>query len=400
MQTTSRLDKLAEQIRLEHPGVEEQASRKKAYTIAAYLRKHNLTGIKSDASYGDLQNSFIGIALQDKEHPSLPLISVAIYCSVSRRLGLDAQPCGFPFHVIAIVKPPKWGTLDGRARDNGASADSMYMDPFRSASEVPIEDLLAQLAAMAAGASESAYMDAAPTAEIVLRSSRNIMNSVQMAHGVARNANTHGGHTHLTTVSTFPELDSAFYGALWASLLLGSASGGSGPAAANSQRRHFLPYIVRHFKTHFPNDVFLLEQHIVPLFQNLVEHRPLQETVRAMRAGDTMPKQIKRRTTELSHHVRYSIGQVFRHKRYHYMAVITGWDVECRAGEPWMAQMRVNELRQGRHQSFYHVLYETDTQLCIALTMADVVLPGSKTEAYGMLLKRTSRSSARKFPIA
>ena len=240
------------------------------------------------------------------------------------------------------------------------------MDPFRSASEVPIEDLRAQLAAMAADASNSAYVSASSTTEIVLRASRNIMNSVQMAHGVARNANIHGGHTHLATISTFPELDSAFYGALWASLLLGSPSPGSGPATANLQRRFFLPYIVRHFETHFPNDVFLLEQHIVPLFQNLDEYRQLQETVRVMRAGDTMQKQIKRRTTEVSNHVRYKIGQVFQHKRYNYMAVITGWDVECGAGEPWMAQMRVHELAQGRHQSFYHVLYATDTRFYTA----------------------------------
>lgn len=368
MQTVSRLDELAEQIRLEHPGVEEQASRNKAYTIAAYLREHNLTGIKNDANYGDLQNNFIGIALQDEEHPSLPLISVAIYCCVARRLGLDAQPCGFPFHVIAIVKPPDRETLDGRDQYNDSAPESMYMDPFRSASEVPSEALRAQLAAMAVDPSNQVYMSASPTAEIVLRTSRNIMNSVQLAHGVARNANTHGGHTSLATISTFPELASAFYGALWASLLLGSPSGEGSPATANlQQRRHFLPYIVRHFETHFPNDVFLLEQHVVPLFQNLDEYRQLQETVRVMRAGDAMQRQIKRRITEASHHVRYKIGQVFQHKRYQYVAVITGWDVECGAGEPWMAQMEVHKLSRGRHQSFYHVLYATDVQLCTVM---------------------------------
>lgn len=399
MQTGSRLDKLAEQIRLEHPAVEEEVARNKAYTIAAYLREHNLTGIKSDASYGDLQNNFIGIALQDHEHPSLPLISVAIYCSVARRLGLDAQPCGFPFHVIAVVQPPEEKTLDGRARDIAAPAETMYMDPFRSASEVPTEDLRAQLVAMAADGSNSSYMSASTTSEIVLRASRNIMNSVQMAHGVARNANTNGGHAHLATISTFPELDSAFYGALWASLLLGSPSVTGGPAAANLQRRHFLPYIVRHFETHFPNDVFLLEQHILPLFQNLDEYRQLQETIRMMRAGETMQKQVKRRTTEVSHHVRYRIGHVFRHKRYRYTAVITGWDVECGAGETWIAQMRVHELEKGRHQSFYHVLYATGTHICI-MTTANFFKLGSRTGAYGMLLRRTSRLSPQRFHTA
>ena len=75
-----------------------------------------------------------------------------------------------------------------------------------------------------------------------------------------------------------------------------------------------------------------------------------------MRAGDSMPKQVKPRTKEILQHVKYKVGQVFRHKRYNYIAVITGWDVECSASEQWIARMRVNELPHGRDQSFYHVL--------------------------------------------
>ncbi|KAA6409060.1 MAG: hypothetical protein FRX48_07404 [Lasallia pustulata] len=394
--TTSRLDELAEHIRLEHPEVEEQSPRNKAYTIAAYLRRHNLIGIRSDPNYLDLQNNFIGIALQDEDHSSLPLISAAIYCCVAQRLGLDAQPCGFPFHVIAIVKPPEQGTLDGRARDSASPPESMYMDPFRSASEVPIKDLRAQLAAMGSDASNSAYLSASPTTEMVLRTSRNIMSSVRRAHGIARIANPHGGHPHLTTVSTFPELDSAFYAALWASLLLGSPAAGNGPATASLERRQFLPYIVRHFEAHFPNDVFLLEQHIVPLFQNLDEYRQFQETVREMRAGDTMQKQIKRRTTEVSKHVRYKVGQVFRHKRYRYMAVITGWDVECGASEPWIAQMQVHELARGRHQSFYHVLVEDRSVRYVAEENIEIItpeVPHSLMAFAGQHFKRWDRTT-------
>ena len=359
MQVSASLDNLAEQIRIAHPDIHQQTARQKAITIVDYLRQNNLTGITSESHYHDLQNNFIGIALQHEEHPSLPLISVAIYCSVARRLALDARPCGFPFHVLAIIKPANGLSLDGRPLGVSSGAESMYMDPFRSNQEAPIEDLRSLLVALGVPAScHAMYMDATPTGEIVLRTGRNISTSVLTAQRTAIERN-HGGNDHLTTTSTFLELESAAYSSLWASLLLGIPPDGDGPVAATLRRRRDLPSIVYHFETHFPTDVSLIENYIVPLFQNHGEYAQLRDTVRVVRAGDIMPKHVKKRTEEISQHVRYRIGQVFQHKRYNYQAVIIGWDVECGADEPWMAQMRVHELSKGRHQSFYHVLYAT-----------------------------------------
>ena len=324
-----------------------------------YLRTKNLTGLKDINLYHDLQNNFLGIALQDAEHPSLPLISTAVYCSVAKRLGVDASACGFPFHVIAIVKPPAGFDLDGNplvAEIN--SPQVMYMDLFRSADETPAADLEAQLGSLGASQTSHAHlMGPAPVAEIILRTAGNILNSVQGAHRNAVAQNGHGGPDHMVLISSFPDMDSAFYGALWASLLLGIPQDGDGPVVATVRRRNYLPRIVEHFETHFPNDVSLIEQYIVPLFQNSGEYAQLREAVRMMRAGDSMPKTIKSRNHQTSGHVHYKVGQVFQHRRYDYTAVITGWDVECGADEHWITQMRIHELPRGRHQSFYHVLY-------------------------------------------
>ncbi|KAI9871733.1 MAG: hypothetical protein M1830_002521 [Pleopsidium flavum] len=353
-------DDLAGRIQHQHCDFSELTLRAKATAIAGFLIAHNLTGLRSERTYRDLQNSFIAIALQTEDHPSVPLISTTIFCCVAQRLGLDARPCGIPFHVYAMVFPTKGSALDGKVLQEGEAGNPMYMDPFRSAQEIPIDTIKAQLSEMGATASShSTFLQHSTITEIVLRSGRNIMNSVQYAHSSAVAQHTNHGSHHLTMVSNFPDMESAFYGALWASILVGIPSDGDGSVAATVRRRQYLPYILEHFETHFPTDIGLIERYIVPLFQHLPEYDQLSDTVRVIRAGDTMPKQVKGRTEDNVQHVRFKVGEAFRHKRYNYLAIITGWDVECGAGEHWMQQMGVDQLSQGRQQSFYHVLYVT-----------------------------------------
>ena len=302
--------------------------------------------MNGQAQYYDLQNNFIGIALHDHKHSSLPLISAGIYCSVADRLGLVARPCGFPFHVYVIIDPPIGFNLDGEKLRPGSTAEVMYIDPFRSDQEVLKNDLEAQLTAMGVNPSDRpGLLGASTTMDLVRRTARNIISSIQ--------TNRHVYDTHLSATIVGPDLDGAFYGAIWAMLLL------SEDDAATSQRTRYLPYLVDHLEKQYLLDVRLLEDFILPLFEGTQQHQQLCEAVRAMRAGDSMPKQIKPRAQESSRNVRYRVGHVFRHKRYHYLAIITGWDVECEAGELWMSQMGVDNLARGRHQSFYHVLSVT-----------------------------------------
>ena len=309
--------------------------------------------------YQDLQNNFLGIALHEEDHPSLPLISTAIFCCLAKRLGLEANACAFPLHVYTIVNSVQGFDLDGnRLPPHSDERQFIYMDPFRSDIETPVTDLQAQLRSL--GIPQVDYPHAlapASTSEIVLRSGRNILESVKQAHRSAVARNGHASHYQTALMSSFPDMESAFYGALWATVLLGLPPDGDGPIVATVGRRNYLNRLVEHFEMHFPGDVSLVDNFIVPLLRDFGEYAPVRETVRVMCAGDSIPKPVKERSEETSEHVKYKIGQVFQHKRYHYVAVITGWDAECAADDHWMSQMRVHELPQGRHQSFYHVLY-------------------------------------------
>lgn len=345
---SNALDNIAELFRQEVPGHVEMNTRDKARALAGYLRMHDLVGIKCniDENYHNLQNNFMGIALQGADHPSLPLISVAIYCCVAQRLDLDAQPCGFPFHVLAIVKPREGLDVVGQRLPERQFGDPIYMDPFRSASETLVDSLKLQLETLGiAPSDQSSYLGCSGIPEIVRRSAKNIITSVQT---LSRNE----GVSRLSTTDPTPEMDGAFYSSLWALTILAEGDRNT----TETLRAQFLPYIVQRIESHFPMDVLLIEKFITPLLSNLPQHQEIFNAIRAMRDSDARaPREVKARTTETSGSVPFKVGQHFKHKRYGYFAVITGWDVECLAGEAWISRMGVDRLSRGKHQSFYHV---------------------------------------------
>ena len=338
---TTRLDGIAQQFRNAYPQSMDQPPKQKAIGLAEFLRQHNLTGISGESHYHDLQNNFIAIALKEGSHPSLPLISVVIYCCVAQRLGIDAQPCGFPFHVLAVINSSRGRILDARHTEPSTSSETMYMDPFRSSKEVYVNDLRAQLSNL--GFSPSSFpglLGASSTAEIVRRSAKNIITSLQAIRRDYR-----AGHP-------FPDVDGAFYAAVWAVLLLPEGSTNT-PGA---QRANCLSHITELIEKYFLTDTWLIEKYILPLIENHVQHDQLRDTIRVIRTTDHMPKHVKCRTSDSLRNVQYKVGQIFHHKRYHYKAVITGWDVECAATDDWMAHMGVHDLPRGKYQGFYHVL--------------------------------------------
>ncbi|KAL8949797.1 MAG: hypothetical protein Q9222_004125 [Ikaeria aurantiellina] len=235
--------------------------------------------------------------------------------------------------------------LDGRRLEGESEPQVMYMDPFRSDQEVSKSDLGAQLRAMGVPPGDhELLLGTCTVADMVRRTARNIIGSIQ--------STPHLHDPGIAAAFHRPEPDSALYSALWALLTLPEDN------AALVQRARYLPYILDHLEKQFLVDVQLVEKLVLPLFEGSQHWDQLSEAVRVMRASDTMPKQVKPRTSNTRNSVHYTVGQVFRHKRYSYQGVVTGWDVECAAGETWMSQMGVDRLSRGRHQSFYHVLVE------------------------------------------
>lgn len=329
---------------MKSPEFSDFPTRKQAIVIAQHLQRSRRTGVSEGSDYHALENNFISVALHDTRYRPLPLVSVAIYCSVAGRLGVDAQPCCFPFHVYAVIKPPANCSLDGGAATANTLVAQMYMDPYRSDEEVLESDLRAQLSQM--GASPTAHAQhLAPSSavQMVCRHARNILNSIHHMHSVFDN--------NTATISIHLDPDSALYSALWALILLPEND------EAVAQRDHCLHYLVRTLEHQFSMDIPLVERYVLPLFADLLQNFQLREAIQAIRKADAVARQVKRRTREACQNVRYQVGQIFHHKKYHYQAVITGWDVECRLGEGWISQNGIDQLERGRHQSFYHVLY-------------------------------------------
>ena len=345
------------QLRAENPDLDDISPRERALTAARFLRENNLTGIASEFQYRDLQNNYIGIALQDPNHPSLPLISVAIFCAVAQRLGLKAFCCGFPNHVHAVIYPNEGGFLDGRPSAEAADVPCpMYLDPYRSEDEVPVEHLRTQLAAWGVkNVDYHRFLGDAGTRNIVLRTSRNILATVHDFRGLDRGTDNTGHRTIRLHANPFADMDNAFYSALWANFMLRNPS----TRQDRAEQVQFLPMILERFERLFPMDANLIERYICPTFRNVAsaDQWELFETLRVVRAGDSMPKQIRSRDSSASmDRVKFQVGQIFQHKRYGYTAVVIGWDLECSMNSEWMAHNQIDRLDRGRHQSFYHAL--------------------------------------------
>lgn len=342
-------DRLAECIKARDPEFDDLSIRVKATRIAKYLRSEQLVGNPNSEDYHALRNNFISMALFDEVHTSLPLQSVAIYCAVARRLGINAKPSNYPAHVHAVIEAPADVTLDGKPKppaSQGAESpepEIMHMDPWWSSDEVPRRQLTLRLSQMGAPAAQHAYhLGATSTHEIAVRTGRNIMNSVQEARDRQRGT---------TRRSPVPDIESAWYSMLWSMIILGDNS----PQATLHRRRQCLPYLIEHYQTHFPEDIGLIENTIAPMFEGEREHHVLMHLITTARRSDEMKKAPNPRGDNTKG-VSFKIGQHFQHKRYGYEGVVIGWDLRCGAEDRWIMQMRVDDLPRGREQPFYNVV--------------------------------------------
>ncbi|KAJ6009787.1 hypothetical protein N7522_004803 [Penicillium canescens] len=294
-------------------------------------------------SLGGILDRFVADHLDLSLTPRQKALAIASWLRANNLTGLDPER---EYHSLEH-------NFLGLALKNG---QPMYLDPFRGARETSVSDLRNQLSFLGMSNSDQfTALGESLTSSIVLRCGKNILNSVRIA---SQNPDLH---------STSVDAVSARYAALWSVMLL---SGDSRP----TDLRHQLPWLMELFATDFPSDIFLIEQYIAPLFHGLFEHEHILESLHVMRAVDEIPKQVHTRTGTNAN-IRYTVGQVFCHRRYHYRAIITGWDSECGAGEQWMMRMGIDRLQAGRHQSFYHVLVEDRSVRYVAEENIELIKP-------------------------
>lgn len=332
----TELDRIATCIRDTTIDFDQLPIRQKAIRIAQYLLTEGLVGNPDAANYHALQNNFLSIALFDEPHTSLPLQSVAIYCAVARRLGLDAKPSNVPGHVLAVVTAPPGQRLDGGPESTRAGPERMHMDPWRQSEEITSDELTLRLLQTGIPPYRHAeFISGADTLEMGIRTARNLLRSVESAR--------FGAPSPLDAVA-------AQYGAGWSMFILGDRN----PALATLRRRQCLHFLVEQVQTNFPQDSALVTHKVLPMLEDEAEYDRVSEAMERLREEDRGERTQKPRGAQESG-VRYQIGHYFQHKRFGYRGFIVGWDTHCAAGPAWILSMGVDDLPRGREQPFYNI---------------------------------------------
>jgi F-box protein 21 len=347
--------------------------------VAEHLLTKKWIGIQGDRHYHSLDHMFLGVALFSENRNSVPLISAVIFCYVVRQFGLRAAPCNYPFHVHALVQPPPGMDLDGNAVETDDDDDDgnqptkethLYMDPFNNAESVSLSVLETQLnfiAPHSSAAQRASYLSAAGPRDLLMRTAHNVLSSPSHYAG----APAHPINANLAT-----------YAALFSLVLLPSSSGSSATTQHHphpvAQMRQHLAVLTQHFFEFFDLDLHLFERHVLPLATALPnDARAYRDLIRRLHEADHQSRPAKYRLSDPRNAgLKYKVGQVFRHRRRSYIAVIYGWDPYCRMQEQWITNNEVDRLPHGRHQPFYNVLVEDQSTRYVAEENVVLLEPG------------------------
>ncbi|KIV96654.1 hypothetical protein PV10_00492 [Exophiala mesophila] len=347
----TRLNSYVDSVRTANPTIDTLPPRQQARLIATHLLEKRWIGIQGDRHYHSLDHMFLGVALFSENRNSVPLVSVIIFCYVARAFGLRAVPCSYPFHVHALVQGPLGFDLDGNPLDQDEQAQApserthLYMDPFNNAEAISLVSLEAQLKFIAPNAQTDLYLSAASPRDMTVRTAHNILSSP-----------SHYAGPPLYPIN--PNL--ATYAALFALVLIPHNP------ANHAQLRQHMAVLTQHFLEFFDLDIHIFETRILPLTASLPDARAYRNLIHQLKDADHESKVPKYRSDPRNDVVKFSVGQVFRHRRRSYLAVIYGWDPYCRMQEQWITVNHVDSLPQGRHQPFYNVLVEDESTRYVA----------------------------------
>ena len=357
-------------VRQARPDIDELSPRQKAMIIAEHLLENNWVGIQGNRNYHSLDHMFFGVSLFSKNRNSVPLISAVTYCYVARQFNLRAAPCSYPMHVHALVQPPLGFDLDGNplpqsSDDAPSKLTHLYMDPFNTSEPVPLSKLESQLrfiAPTATPAQTSSYLSASTQRDISVRTAHNILASPSRDPGPP----LHPINPNLAT-----------YAALFSLVILPTH-----PTAHPAQMRQHLAVLTQHFLEYFDLDIHLFETHVLPLTYTLPDSRAYRNLISQLKESDHESRTPKHRSDPRNCHVDYSVGQVFRHRRRGYLAVIYGWDPYCRMQEQWITMNQVDRLPSGRKQPFYNVLVDDESTRYVAQENVVLLSPDEITEEH------------------
>ncbi|KAK9415917.1 putative F-box domain-containing protein [Seiridium unicorne] len=334
------LDHLIDQFRTAHQGVDNMTTRAKALALAAWLHRNNITGMENESeTFRYLRNCLIGRALKDDQHPSLPIISAAIFSALAERIGVEAYCCALPSHVHAVVLSPEGYSLDGQPLgEDEEERQKMFLDPYGSDSEVPLEQLHAYLYRLGAHVGRDSMLVPNATDLIVMRTAQNIRASFTSFRTIERPVAELIPLIELRRGDWARNLQPALYSMIWASIMMVPVLPENEDVRWDWQQD--VRDLINYFYEYFPEDAWLVERYVCPMYdtfsapgrrQNAWElpSKRVRDQIKKIRQVDSSERAPRRRsdlTTPVP--VKYRVGQVFKHKRYDYHGIILGWSVD------------------------------------------------------------------------
>ncbi|KAK9772719.1 putative F-box domain-containing protein [Seiridium cardinale] len=334
------LDHLIDQFRAAHQGVDSMTTRAKALALAAWLHRNNITGMENESeTFRYLRNCLIGRALKDDQHPSLPIISAAIFSALAERIGVEAYCCALPSHVHAVVLSPEGYSLDGQPLgEDEEERQKMFLDPYGSDSEVPLEQLHAYLYRLGAHVGRDSMLVPNATDLIVMRTAQNIRASFTSFRTIERPMAELIPLIELRRGDWARNLQPALYSMIWASIMMVPVLPENEDVRWDWQQD--VRDLINYFYEYFPEDAWLVERYVCPMYdtfsapgrrQNAWElpSKRVRDQIKKIRQVDSSERAPRRRsdlTTPVP--VKYRVGQVFKHKRYDYHGIILGWSVD------------------------------------------------------------------------
>lgn len=341
-QITELLNDIAARFRSAHANLDQMTTRERALSLARWLHSNNMTGLSdpTEQTYRYLRNCLIGRALRDEHHPSLPIISAAIYSAIASRLGMEAYPCALPSHVHATVLSPPGVSLDGHPlpEEHSQRQENMFLDPYGSDEEVPLDYISNFLSRLGIYTGHENLLNPTATDLIVMRTAQNIRASFTSFRTNERPLSQLIPMIELNRGDWARNLQPALYSMIWASIMMVPVLPENDEVRWDWQQdvRDLLTY----FYEYFPEDSWLIEKYVCPMYDTFaapsrrqnnwdLPSKRVRDQIKEIQRVDSSAKPPRRRT-ELADgfRVKYRVGQVFKHKRYEYHGLILGWTVE------------------------------------------------------------------------
>ena len=332
-----------------HPDLYFQSTRDKALALLRWLRLRGLVGMKNQRGYRNLRHALLGQTLRRGDHSSLPIVSSAIFCCLAARMGVSAQCSSFPNHVHAVILAPDGQTVDDVPVEDVRDKPQrrMFVDPFGSDNEIEEGHLKSLLTSMGWQGDPEVALAAVSPALVAIRLANNIRATTRLStmtdHSIALRPDSDAQALgQLLTGQSEWNLMVCNYAALWALLILTGQDDFEWGAIYHD--------IFYEMYRSFPEDAWLVEQYLRPLASSTVRQRLVRNEVRFSTHGSEVIRllqdQDRQKPCPIPRHPfmvkkPHKIGRVFRHKRYGWEGVITGW------ADPDLVQHHPTSVRSG-----------------------------------------------------